>query len=115
MRCPASETSIDFDGYILPFDPLPFYKADRETEVDSMKNFGSLKGFEVAKRSTSGSILELMVCFENGYAKVENEYNIRKILASCATGITYQNGSTGELGSLIPSVLCTIEKQKDGT
>jgi len=94
---------------------ITFYKADRETEVDSMKNFGSLKGFEVAKRSTSGSILELMVCFENGYAKVENEYNIRKILASGATGITYQNGSTGELGSLIPSVFCTIEKQKDGT
>lgn len=94
---------------------ITFYKADRETEVDSMKNFGGLKGFEVTKRSASGSILELMVCFENGYAKVENEYNIRKVLASGAKEITYQNGSTGELGSLIPSVFCTIEKQKDGT
>ena len=94
---------------------ITFYKSDRETEVDSMKNFGSLKGFEVAKRSASGSILELLVCFENGYAKVENEYNIRKVLASGAKGITYQNGSTGELGSLIPSVFCTIEEQTDGT
>jgi len=94
---------------------ITFYKADKATEVDSMKNFGSLKSFEVAKRSASGSILELMVCFENGYAKVENEYNIRKVLASGAKGITYQNGSTAELGSLIPSVFCTTEEQADGT
>ena len=94
---------------------ITFYKADKETETDSMKNFGGLKGFEVAKRSASGSILELLVCFENGYAKVENEYNIRKILASGAKGITYKNGSTAELGSLIPSVFCTIEEQEDGT
>ena len=46
---------------------------------------------------------------------MENEYNIRKVLASGAKGITYQNGSTGELGSLIPSVFCTIEEQTDGT
>lgn len=94
---------------------VTFYKSDKETEVDSMKNFGSLKGFEVAKRSTSGSILELMVCFENGYAKVENEYNIRKVLGSGAIGITYKNGSKTETGSLIPSAFCTVEKQEDGT
>lgn len=94
---------------------ITFYRADRETEVETMKNFGGLTGFEVAKRSTSGSILELLVCFENGYAKVENEYNIRKVLASGAKGITYKNGSTGELGSLIPSVFCTIEEQADGS
>ena len=94
---------------------ITFYKADKETETDSMKNFGSLKGFEVAKRSSSGSILELLVCFENGYAKVENEFNIRKVLASGAKIITYKNGSTGELGSLLPSVFCTIEKQDDGS
>ena len=94
---------------------ITFYKSDKETEVDSMKNFGNLKGFEVAKRSQSGSILELLVCFENGYAKVENEYNIRKVLATGAKGITYKNGSTGELGSLIPSAFCTVELQEDGT
>lgn len=94
---------------------ITFYKSDRKTEVDSMKNFGALKGFEVAKRSASGSILELMVCFEKGYAKVENEYNVRKILGSGASEITYQNGSTAELGSLIPSAFCTVELQEDGT
>lgn len=94
---------------------ITFYKSDKETEVDSMKNFGSLKGFEVAERSVSGSILELMVCFENGYAKVENEYNIRKVLGSGATRIIYKNGSTAETGSLIPSAFCTVELQEDGT
>ena len=53
---------------------ITYYKADGKTEVDSMKNFGELKRIEVAKRSASGSILELMVCFEKGSAKVENEY-----------------------------------------
>lgn len=94
---------------------VTFYKSDKETEADSMKNFGSFMGFEVAKRSVSGSILELVVCFENGYAKVENEYNIRKVLGSGASQITYKNGSTAEIGSLIPSAFCTIEEQEDGT
>lgn len=94
---------------------ITFYKSDKETQVDSMKKFGDLKGFEVAERSESGSILELLVCFENGYAKVENEYNIRKVLGTGARGITYQNGSIGEIGSILPSAFCTIEKQEDGT
>lgn len=94
---------------------ITFYGADKETQVDSMKKFGDFKGFEVAKRSESGSVLELMVCFENGYAKVENEYNIRKVLGTGARGITYQNGSTGEIGSILPSAFCTIEKQEDGS
>lgn len=94
---------------------ITFYKSDKETQVDSMKKFGDFKGFDVAKRSESGSILELMVCFENGYVKVENEYNIRKVLGTGALGITYKNGSVGEIGSIIPSAFCTIEEQADGT
>lgn len=94
---------------------ITYYKIDGKTEVDSMKNFGDLVSLEVAKRSDSGCILELMVHFEKGTAKVENEYNIRKILGCGADEITYKDESKGVLGGLIPSAFCTIEKQADGT
>ena len=98
---------------------ITYYKADKKTdsfiETDSMKNFGELESLEVVKRSTSGCILELMVYFENGSVKVENEYNIRKVLGCGMTGITYQDGSKGKPGSLIPSAFCTVEEQPDGT
>ena len=94
---------------------VTYYKADGETEADSMKNFGELEKIEVAKRSASGSILELKVQFEKGSAIVKNEYNIRKILASGMSGITYMNGSKGKESSLIPSAFCTVELQEDGT
>lgn len=94
---------------------ITYYKEDGVTETDSMKNFGKLSKIEVAKRSASGCILELMVYFEKGSVKVENEYNIRKVLASGMIGITYQNGSQGKAASLLPSAFCTVELQKDGT
>ena len=98
---------------------ITFYKTDKSTdgliETDSMKNFGELEAFEVTKRSMSGCILELMVHFENGSVKVENEYNIRKVLACGMTGITYLDGSKGKPSGLIPSAFCTVEEQEDGT
>lgn len=86
-----------------------------DTEVSKMQKFGKMLGIEVAKRSTSGSIVELKVDFENGYAIVKNEYNIRKVLGTTAKKITYQNGSSAEWTSLIPSAFCTVERQEDGT
>jgi len=90
-------------------------KADKLIETDSMNNFGKVESLEVAKRSASGNVLELMVHFENGSVKVENEYNIRKILGCGMTEIIYQDGSKGKASSLIPSAFCTIEEQEDGT
>lgn len=94
---------------------ITYYKQDGETEVDSMKNFGELESIEVAERSKSGSILELMLHFEKGHVKVQSEYNIRKVLGCGAGAITYMDGSSGECSSLIPSAACTVEKQGDGT
>ena len=94
---------------------ITYYKADGETEVDSMKGFGDLESIEVAARSESGSILELMLQFEKGYAKVQSEYNIRKVLGTGASSITYKDGSKSECSGLIPSAFCTVEKQEDGT
>lgn len=91
------------------------YYNPKGEEEDSMKNFGTLERIEVAKRSNSGSILELKVHFEKGYALVKNEYNIRKILGCGMTGITYKDGSKGKPSSLIPSAFCTVEEQEDGT
>ncbi len=94
---------------------ITFYKEDGKTETDSMKKFGEFECFEVAKRSASGCILELLVHFENGSVSVKNEYNIRKVLGCGAEDITFKNGSTADAGSLIPSAFCTVEKQTDGT
>ena len=94
---------------------ITYYKTDSKTEVDSMKNFGNVVSLEVAERSDSGCILELLVHFEDGIAKVENEYNIRKVLACGADEITYKDESKATLGSLIPSAFCTVEKQADGS
>ncbi len=94
---------------------ITYYKADGVTETDDMKGFGALKAIEVAERSTSGSILALMVHFENGQAKVQSEYNIRKVLGCGAKTIRYQDGSESACGSLLPSAACTIEKQADGS
>lgn len=94
---------------------ITFYKGESETEIGRIYGFGNLKSIEVTERSKAGSILQLKVNFENGYAMVENEYNIRKVLACGAESITYQNGSTSDSVSLLPSAFCTVEKQEDGT
>ena len=90
-------------------------KNGEDAEISDMQKFGKMCGIEVAKRSKSGSILELKVDFENGYAIVQNEYNIRKVLGTAAKEITYQNGSSAEWTSLVPSAFCTVERQKDGS
>ena len=97
---------------------VSYYKkneAGENTEVSKMQEFGKMRGIEVAKRSKSGSILELKVNFENGYAIVQNEYNIRKVLGTAAKEITYQNGSSAEWTSVIPSAFCTVERQENGS
>lgn len=92
-----------------------YYEKDGVTETDSMEGFGSLVSLNVAKRSVSGSILTLMVQFENGSAAVKSEYNIRKVLGSGAEQITYKDGSTSENVTLLPSAFCTVERLGDGT
>ena len=94
---------------------ITYYEGESETEVGRTQNFGKMLSVEVAERSKAGSILKLKINFENGYIIVENEYNIRKVLGCAAQNITYQNGSTAECSSLIPSAFCTVERQEDGT
>lgn len=94
---------------------ITYYKTDGVTETEDMTGFGRLKSLEVAERSSSGSILSLMLYFENGQAKVQSEYNIRKVLGCGAKTIRYQDGSEGTCGSLLPSAACTVEKQTDGS
>ena len=86
-----------------------------DKEVENTKKFGKMLGIEVAKRSKSGSIVELKVDFEKGYAIVKNEYNIRKVLGCAAKRMTLKNGNTVECSTLIPSAFCTVERQEDGT
>lgn len=94
---------------------ITYYKEDGVTETQEMKGFGRLKSLSAEKRSASGSILTLKIMFEHGCAMVENEYNIRKVLAAGAEKITYQDGSENTQIALLPSAFCTVEKQGDGT
>lgn len=94
---------------------ITYYQADGVTETDDMQGFGILKSMEVTERSSAGSILALMLYFENGQVKVQSEYNIRKVLGCGAKTIRYQDGSESACGSLLPSAACTVEKQADGS
>ena len=93
---------------------ITYYTANGEETTD-MSGFGELLALEVSERSSSGSILALMLSFEHGKVKVQSEYNIRKVLGCGAETICYQDGSEGKCGSLLPSAACTIEKQADGS
>ncbi len=92
---------------------ITYYKG--EIETDSMTGFGALKTIEVSERSKSGSILTLVLRFEDGYVEVKSEYNIRKVLGCGAKTIVYMDKSTGTCSSLLPSAACTVEKQSDGS
>lgn len=94
---------------------ITYYRAEDGSETEQMSGFGKWTSMQVTERSKSGSILQLKVNFEHGYAIVENEYNIRKVLGCGALQITFQNGSTAECSALLPSAFCTVEPQADGT
>lgn len=92
-----------------------YYESGGKNEVDSITDFGTLEKIFVKKRSSAGTILILGLQYENGYAEVKSEYNIRKVLCSGLNKITYADGSEAESVSLLPSACCTVEELEDGS
>lgn len=92
-----------------------YYEAGGKNLKDNLKGFGKLEKIFVKKRSEAGTILTLGLQYEDGYAEVKSEYNIRKVLCSGLKKIIYADGSEAEAVSLLPSACCTVEELEDGS
>ena len=100
---------------IVSEENVIYYESGGKNEVESLNGFGKLKKLFVKKRSEAGTILILGLQFENGYAEVKSEYNIRKVLGLGFEKITYADGSTSDSMSLLPSACCKVEALEDGS
>lgn len=92
-----------------------YYESDGETEADSVENLGKFLRFSVKERSTSGTILTLLLQYEEGSVEVKSEYNIRKILGCGVSQINFMDGSEKEDMTILPSAACLVEYCEDGT
>lgn len=90
-------------------------EADGKTEPDSLAGFGELQSISVKERSTSGAILTLQLCYQNGTVLVKTEYNIRKVLGALVESIVYADSSDQTGAMMLPSAYCTVEMQSDGS
>lgn len=92
-----------------------YYEADGVTETDSIGQMGDLLEISVAQRSGAGSILALKLRYETGMVIVKTEYNIRKVLGCGVQEMVYQDGSRNENVTMLPSAVCALTPQEDGT
>ena len=95
-----------------------YYESDGITECnvdDEEHNMGTLTEMSVEARSSSGSILTLVLTYERGVVKVKTEYNIRKVLGCMVKKIVYADATEAENITMLPSAFSTVEKQEDGT
>ena len=95
-----------------------YYESDGTTEMDASaagEKMGAITGMSVESRSGSGSILTLVLTYENGIVKVKTEYNIRKILGCIVKKIVYADATESENITMLPSAFSTVEKQEDGS
>ena len=81
---------------------------------ETMQDFGALKQIRVAKRGTSGVILQLQLEYEWGSVLVGNEYNIRQLLGAGASDLTLSDGSKRE-AELLPSAYAVLLPLENGT
>lgn len=102
------------DRKSLQPEMIHYYKSNGE-ETDSLAHFGGLKGIRVAGRDSSGVIERLDLLFEKGTVSISSEYNMRYILASGLTQITWQDGSTMDSAGLIPSSYFSVADNGNGS
>ena len=82
-------------------------------------NIGRIKNIDIIKRGKGGNIMIILIEGENGFIKVNSEYNIRKLLQpksyiaekdiilKCSNGIEFKNLS------ILPSSFFTFDYTKD--
>lgn len=87
-------------------------KKGQEKKVSSLKGFGGFQKIYCGKRSKSGAILELVIEFEFGKAKIQSEYNIRYIVGCAMENISYADGSKDAASRFLPSAYFSISFQE---
>lgn len=78
-----------------------------------IESIGTVKGFEVANRTNSGLINELIIKGSDATIKVCTEYNIRLLLAPLNDTIKRQDKSKVEKLSMLPSAFFVVTKNGD--
>lgn len=77
-------------------------------KVSTLRGFGGVTDMYCAKRSKSGAVLKLVICFEFGRAEIKSEYNMRAVLGCALEKITYADGSENASASFLPSAWFSI-------
>lgn len=91
-----------------------YYNKDGSQQKEEMDSFGTLKRILVTERSSSGSILNLRLEYENGLVDVKTEYNVRRILAVGTEKIMLADETERTMG-VLPSAFCTLIPLEDGS
>lgn len=86
-----------------------------QADAKQVAALGRIVGIKAAERSPSGAILTLEIQYENGSARIKNEYTIRRVLGLCVEKIVYADASENTAVTLLPSAFCALCEQADGT
>ena len=89
-------------------DMISYETPNMAEEAASMNGFGSLTGIKVNGRSETGVIAELILQFEYGTVHIAGEYNIRHILGAGLDQINWQDGSSSDSMTILPSSYITV-------
>lgn len=81
-------------------------------EQGEVKNFGTLQDIIIAERGNSGVITKLILVGSEASYLIQQEYNIRYVLAPMNV-VYLQDGSTSGNMNLLPSAYFTIEKENN--
>lgn len=103
------------DRHSISPENVLYYETDGVTACEAKQDPGALQEVTVTDRSTSGSIITLRFTFQRETVDVKSEYNIRKVLALGVAALTCQDGTEKTGISLLPSAVCTVRKQADGS
>ena len=91
------------------------YRDNESEALSSPAALGALLSVSAEERNPSGALICLHLQYENGYAKVKTEYNIRKVLGAFTETVTYADGSVNEDVTMLPSAYCTVEAGENGS
>ena len=95
-------------------DNITYYATvgKKEKKVSSLRGFGGVKKMYCGKRSKSGAVLNLVICFEYGMVEIRSEYNIRSILGCALEQVRYADGREDTGTRFLPSAYVSISFDK---
>lgn len=88
-------------------------KLDSVREIAEAK-VGEIQSIRILERRDDGTAVKMMIKGKRDSIVIEEEYGIRRALASLFSSIVRQDGSRVETGSLLPSACIYIEADQEG-